>query len=240
MFQQTGISLFLLLLAGSTAFGQERKVRKLPAKKDYLITIQTGKGDMLLVLSEKTPLHRANFVRLAEEGFYDGLLFHRVIENFMIQGGDPESKNAKQGALLGGGTYGERIPAEFVPELFHRKGALAAARDNNPQKASSGCQFYIVQGRKWTDAELKTQAARAGREITAAQQEVYRTAGGAPHLDGAYTVFGQVVEGLEVIDKIAAGKVDERSRPEEDEAMKKVSVAVWKKKKITKKFNYNY
>lgn len=213
--------------------------KKLSPKKDYLVTISTQEGDMVLLLSEKTPQHRENFVKLAKQGFYDGLLFHRVIENFMIQGGDPTSRDAPEGALLGSGDNGTRIPAEFVPELFHKKGALAAARDNNPAKESSDCQFYIVQGRVWTEAELEKQTSRAGRKPTPEQKNTYMTQGGTPHLDGNYTVFGEVIQGLNVLDKIAALETDERDRPVEDVKMK-VKVEEWRKKKITKKFNYKY
>ena len=214
-------------------------MKKLSPRKDYLVTIETGAGNMVLLLSEKAPLHRDNFVKLAKEGFYDGLLFHRVIDGFMIQGGDPGSRNAAEGAPLGDGSHGPRIPAEFSPGLFHKRGALAAARDNNPQKESSGCQFYIVQGRQWTENELERQLARAGRKPSPEQEEAYRTLGGTPHLDGSYTVFGEVIDGLDVIGKIASVKTDGRDRPLEDVRMK-VKVEVWKKKKISKKYHYTY
>ncbi|MCU0354213.1 MAG: peptidylprolyl isomerase, partial [Cytophagales bacterium] len=140
---------------------------------------------------------------LADTGFYNGTLFHRIIEKFMIQGGDPNSKRAKPGDALGNGDVGYQVPAEFNEKLFHRKGALAAARDNNPAKASSGCQFYIVQGKVFTPDELAVQEKRAARPLIDAQREVYKTTGGTPHLDGNYTVFGQVISGLDVLDTIA-------------------------------------
>ncbi len=217
----------------------EAQEKKLSPGKDYLVTIGTPAGDMTVLLSEKAPLHRENFIRLAKEGFYDGLLFHRVIEGFMIQGGDPESRDAPAGAPLGNGSHGPRIPAEFNPGLYHKKGALAAARDNNPRKESSGCQFYIVQGKKWKEEELDRQIERASRKPAEDQRKTYTSLGGTPHLDGNYTVFGEVIDGLDVIDKVASAKTDARNRPVENIPMK-VQVKVWKKKKISKKYNYQY
>ncbi|GAB2780057.1 peptidylprolyl isomerase [Rhabdobacter roseus] len=227
------------LLLGLCVLTTTASYAQKPSKKDYLVTIKTDYGTMRLVLFDQTPQHKANFVKLAREKFYDGLLFHRIIEDFMIQGGDPNSRNAQPGAMLGGGDVGYKIPAEFHPALFHRKGALAAARDNNPEKASSGCQFYLVDGRPLTGADLTRQLARATRKPTEAQQQVYQNLGGSPHLDGAYTVFGQVIDGLEVIDKIAAQPKDPRDRPEKDITMQ-VSVEQVRKKKITKKYNYAF
>ena len=232
------VGLAFCCLAGANASAASDE-KKLSRSKDYLITLSTEMGDMLIILSDKTLLHRANFVKLAREGFYNGLLFHRVIEGFMIQGGDPNSRNAKKGTALGSGGSGKRIPAEFVPELFHKKGVIAAARDNNPEKASSDCQFYIVQGKKWNEKELSAQLERAVRKPTVEQQKTYLEVGGVPHLDGNYTVFGEVIKGLEVLDKLAAVETDSRDRPLEDIRMT-VKVEVWKKKKITKKFNYQY
>jgi cyclophilin family peptidyl-prolyl cis-trans isomerase len=209
------------------------------SKKDNLITIKTNQGTMMVLLFDETPKHKANFIKLAKDKFYDGLLFHRVIEGFMIQGGDPQSRNAKPDQMLGTGDNGYKLPAEFSPKLFHQKGALAMARDNNPAKQSSGCQFYIVQGRKWSKADLAKQSARAARKITDTQKKVYETMGGAPHLDGSYTVFGQVIHGIEVIDKITSFPRDERDRPEKDISMK-VSVKKMKKKKITRKYGWKY
>jgi cyclophilin family peptidyl-prolyl cis-trans isomerase len=209
------------------------------SKKDEVVTIQTDKGTMRFILFDETPKHKANFIKLAGDKFYDGLLFHRIIDDFMIQGGDPTSRNAKPEDMLGKGDNGYTVPAEFSPKLFHQKGALAAARDNNPAKESSGCQFYIVEGRKWSKTDLDKQAARAARKLTDDQRKTYETIGGTPHLDGSYTVFGQLIDGMEVIDKIASVDKDERDRPEKDVAMK-VSVKKMKKKKITKKYGWNY
>lgn len=217
----------------------QKKEKKLSPRKDHLVVIITGLGKMTLVLSDQTPRHKANFVKLAGEGFYDGLLFHRVIENFMIQGGDPNSRNAGPEVLLGSGRHGENIPAEFVPELFHKRGVIAAARDNNPEKSSSGCQFYIVHGRKWSEEELDKQIQRAVRKPDQDQKSTYLSVGGTPHLDGNYTVFGEVIDGLEVIDKIASVKTNPQNRPREDVKME-VKVEVWKKKKISKTYNYRY
>jgi cyclophilin family peptidyl-prolyl cis-trans isomerase len=207
------------------------------SKKDELITLTTEYGKMRIILFDETPKHKENFIKLTKDKFYNDLLFHRVIKDFMIQGGDPNSRDAKPDIMLGKGDNGYKIPAEISPKYFHRKGALAAARDNNPKKESSGCQFYIVEGRKWSKADLDKQATRAARKLTDAQRKVYETEGGTPHLDGAYTVFGQVVDGMDVLDKISAQPRDERDRPEKDIKMN-VSVKKMKKKKITKKYDY--
>jgi cyclophilin family peptidyl-prolyl cis-trans isomerase len=209
------------------------------SKKDYVVTISTEQGTMHAILFDEAPKHKANFIKLAQDKFYDGLLFHRIIENFMIQGGDPNSRNAKPDDMIGNGSNGYKIPAEFHTKLFHQKGALAAARDNNPAKESSGCQFYIVEGRKWNKTDLEKQAARAARKPTEAQKKIYETIGGTPHLDGAYTVFGQVIDGMPVIDKIGMEPRDERDRPTKNIAMK-VSVKSMKKKKITRKYGYRF
>ncbi len=241
-----------------------------PAK----IVIITEYGDIEIELYDKTPQHRDNFIKLAKEGYYDGTLFHRVIKEFMIQGGDPNTKNAKPGERLGTGGPGYTVPAEFVPEYIHKRGAVAAARqgDNiNPTKASSGSQFYIVQGKKFTDEELNNvemqiaqgQARqmffnyvkeeeeamqKAGQTVdpAAAQakasqraseyllehpyhmkeedREIYKTIGGTPHLDGEYTVFGQVTKGMDVVDKIAELETDRADRPKIDVKIKKMKV----------------
>ena len=178
---------------------------------------------MVVKLYNETPLHRDNFIKLVKNGTYDGLIFHRVINQFMIQGGDPNSRDAKPGQMLGDGELGYTIPAEFVPGLYHKKGALAAARrgdEVNPQKASSSCQFYIVQGTTWDANRLKMVEQRMGKSFTPEQAEVYATQGGTPFLDGDYTVFGEVVEGMEVIDKIAAVQCGPADRPIEDVKMK--------------------
>lgn len=190
------------------SFGQkDSTIKKKDRKRDVLM--QTTIGDIVIRLSDSTPLHRDNFLKLVKVGFYDSLLFHRVMNAFMIQGGDPNSKTAAAGVPLGNGGPGYTVPAEFRTTLFHKKGVIAAARtgDNvNPQKASSGSQFYIVQGKTFTDAGLDSlETFRLnGRKIPAAQREAYKTVGGTPHLDQGYTVYGEVVKGLDVIDKIAA------------------------------------
>jgi peptidyl-prolyl cis-trans isomerase B (cyclophilin B) len=189
----------------------------------------TPYGTMVIVLYDQTPRHRDNFIKLVKGHFYDSLLFHRVINTFMIQGGDPESKHARPGVLLGNGENGYTVPAEFQLDLFHRKGVLAAARDENPAKASSGCQFYIVQGKQWTDAELDKleQTRLGGRKIPVDQREIYKSTGGTPQLDQRYTVFGQVIKGMDVIDKIAAVKTDANNRPITDVPMKIRLVKKW-------------
>lgn len=187
------------------------------------VLIETEYGNMKVKLYNETPQHRDNFLKLVEQGYYDGLLFHRVIKQFMIQGGDPNSREAPAGTMLGDGNLGYTIPAEFRTELFHRKGALAAARlgDNvNPRKESSACQFYIVQGNVWKRDQLQMMEQRFGKQFSQEQMDVYSTEGGAPHLDGEYTVFGEVVEGLEVIDAIAQLPTDRADRPKEDVRMK--------------------
>ncbi|OIP01542.1 MAG: peptidylprolyl isomerase [Bacteroidetes bacterium CG2_30_32_10] len=184
-----------------------------------LVLISTSFGDIKIKLYDETPNHRDNFIKLATEGYLNGTLFHRVIKNFMIQGGDPDSKNAKPGQMLGNGGPAYNIPAEFVTKYFHKKGALAAAREGdavNPNKESSGSQFYIVQGRNYDDATLDAIEKSINKKFTTEQRQIYKTIGGAAHLDGNYTVFGEVIEGIEVVDKIANVAVDGNSRPLED------------------------
>ncbi|MBO7506158.1 MAG: peptidylprolyl isomerase [Paludibacteraceae bacterium] len=243
--------------------------------KETMVLISTEYGNMKVKLYNETPQHRDNFIKLAKNGFYDGLLFHRVIKGFMIQGGDPESKNAPASKQLGAGDVGYTIPAEFVyPKYYHKKGALAAARQGdqvNPEKRSSGCQFYIVQGEVLNDSKLnqmenmsinkekearfyeivnkrseevkKLRVARDQEGLQKLQSEIlaqvetefagksaskmpdqmrndYKTIGGTPFLDNQYTVFGEVVEGLEVIDVIAAVKTAPGDRPLKDVKMK--------------------
>jgi peptidyl-prolyl cis-trans isomerase B (cyclophilin B) len=207
-------------------------VTKKDRKKDVLL--QTNYGDIVVRLSDSTPLHRDNFLKLVKTGYYDSVLFHRVIKNFMIQSGDPESKNAKPGEPLGNGGPSYRVPAEFRTTLFHKKGVIAAARDNNPEKASSGSQFYIVQGKIFTDAGLDSVETYRlnGRKIPPNQREVYKTIGGTPHLDQNYTVFGEVVKGLDVVDKIAdvpTSKGPDRDRPLEDVRILKAKLVKRKK-----------
>jgi len=184
--------------------------------QETLLTIETTEGNITVKLYDETPLHRDNFLNLATTGYYDGVIFHRVISNFMIQTGDPDSKNPEPGRMYGSGGPAERIPAEFVAEKYHKKGALAAARDGNPAKASSGSQFYIVQGQVCPSETLAQMAQQRGKAFSAEQIKDYTTIGGSPWLDGDYTVFGEVVEGLEIVDKIAAVQKDGYDRPIED------------------------
>lgn len=185
------------------------------------VRIITSQGECLLKLYDETPLHRNNFMKLVRQGYYDDLLFHRVIRNFMIQGGDPDSRYAAERQRLGEGGPDYTIPAEFADSLFHKKGVIAAARDENPEKASSGSQFYLVQGRTFTDAGLDSleQMRLGGRKIPSYQREVYKTLGGTPHLDQNYTVFGELVSGIDVIDRIAAVETDRYDRPLQDQRM---------------------
>lgn len=180
------------------------KLIKVPGTR---VKITTDSGIIIVRLYDKTPLHRDNFIKLVKEHFYDSLLFHRVIQSFMIQGGDPDSKHAQPGQQLGSGDVGYTIPAEFDTTLFHKKGALAAARQGdqvNPLKASSGCQFYIVQGKKWTDQDLDMMSMQSGIKFSPGKRAIYKTIGGTPFLDMNYTVFGEVESGLDVVDKIAS------------------------------------
>ncbi len=208
--------------AKKTVTKNKTAVKKPVAKKPVVIVkdhsirvkITTDSGVMIVKLYDSTPLHRDNFVKLVKEGFFDSLLFHRVIPGFMIQGGDPLSKNAIPGDMLGsGGDNLERIPAEFKPFLFHKKGVLAAARDGNPQKASSACQFYLVEGKVFTDSELNNIEMSKPAKYTVEQKNIYKTIGGTPFLDQEYTVFGEVEKGIEVIHKIAMAQRDGRDRP---------------------------
>src|SRR4029079_1947454 len=213
---------FLLLISIAGFAQKEIRLKKKDRKRD--VELITSMGSIVVRLSDSTPLHRDNFLKLVKVGFYDSLLFHRVIKYFMIQGGDPNSKRAEAGKPLGDGSPGYTVPAEFRKTLFHKKGALAAARmgDNiNPTKASSGSQFYIAQGKVFTDAGLDSvETFRLnGRKIPAEQREVYKTIGGTPHLDQGYTVYGEVIKGLDVLDKIAAvqtSRAQDRDRPLQD------------------------
>lgn len=187
-----------------------------------LVEIQTSYGTMIAELYDATPRHQDNFIKLADQGFFDSLLFHRVIEGFMIQGGDPSSKQAKAGQALGSGGPGYTVPAELIDTLVHLRGALAAARlgdQANPSKSSSGSQFYIVHGKAVGEAELKQVESRKRFRYTPDQRKAYETVGGTPFLDGEYTVFGRVIEGMEVIDAIAAVKKGGQDRPESDVRM---------------------
>ena len=216
--------LYVVALLVLAACGAPKANKKTPSPAR--VQMQTTAGVIELRLYDDTPKHRDNFLKLVEEQCFDSLLFHRVIKDFMIQGGDPTSKNAPAGALLGEGDLGYTIEAEFMPEkYFHRRGVLAAARESddvNPTKASSASQFYIVWGKVYTKEQLEAYKEfykrRTGRElvITPEQEAVYTTVGGTPHLDGEYTVFGEVINGLEVVEKIQCVACDENDRPLED------------------------
>lgn len=277
------IYLVLLLLAlQSLSYGQSPDSKSSTDQSQFLdetVVISTSLGDIKLKLYKDTPLHSENFIKLAKQGFFDSTLFHRVIEGFMIQGGDPDSKGAKPGIELGNGGPGYDIDAEILPNHMHVRGVLAAARESddvNPERKSSGSQFYIVQGKKFTDESLnevekkqysitkqkifvnimnrpenlalrneflsadqkadsvrfkflldtlngmmdKEYALLTPFKISPEKRDIYKTIGGAPHLDGNYTIFGEVTEGMEVVDKIAAAKRDENDRPLEDIPMK--------------------
>jgi cyclophilin family peptidyl-prolyl cis-trans isomerase len=186
-------------------FAQSKKVK-----------METTMGTIVLELYDGTPKHQANFLKLANERTLDSTLFHRVIKGFMIQGGDVSSKKAAPGVQLGGGDLGYRVDAEFMPEkYFHKKGALCAARDGNPAKASSSCQFYIVHGKLTSQAELESMKSR-GKIVSDSAMLAYTTIGGTPFLDGEYTVFGQVLEGMEIVEKIASTATAPGDRPIED------------------------
>ncbi len=179
-------------------------------EQEYVVVIHTSKGDITVKLYNETPLHRDNFIKLVNEGFYDGSIFHRVIRSFMIQGG---------GGATGNQDPGYKIPAEIVEGFYHKKGALAAARmpdQVNPRKESSGSQFYIVHGRTFSRSDL----GRLGKELSEEQIKLYTTIGGAPHLDGDYTVFGEVISGFEVVDKIASVETAAADRPVKEITMR--------------------
>ena len=215
-------SLLILVLASCSAVKQQK------------VRLYTTEGNIDLLLYDDTPKHRDNFIKLVKEHRYDSLLFHRVIKDFMIQGGDPDSKYARKGEMLGEGDLGYRIDAEIMPERhIHRRGVLAAARegdDVNPAMASSASQFYIVWGKIYTSEELQRYKemyeARMGRpmNLTPEQEAVYTSVGGTPHLDGAYTVFGEVVEGLDVVDRIQRVRCDRNDRPLKDVRIIKVEL----------------
>ena len=188
----------------------------------HYVKIQTDKGDCILRLYNETPKHRDNFVRLVRGGFYNDLLFHRVIENFMIQGGDPDSKFAAEKQELGEGGPSYRITAEIQDGLFHKKGTIGAARDDNAAKESSGSQFYLVEGKVFTPAGLDSieQFRMKGRKFSPEARAAYTSIGGTPHLDGNYTVFGELLSGIQVVDAISVVATDAKDRPLENEKMR--------------------
>jgi cyclophilin family peptidyl-prolyl cis-trans isomerase len=204
---------FLFILISISAFAK--------GPKNQYVRIKTTYGACIIRLYNQTPKHRDNFIKLVKQGTLNGTLFHRVIKDFMIQGGDPDSKNAKPTDTLGNGDLGYTVPAEFNDSLFHKKGVLAAAREDNPAKASSASQFYLVQGKRFTDGKLDTlvQKRLNGKAIPEWKRDYYKSVGGAPHLDGSYTVYGEIVTGLEMVDRIAALKTDGNDRPESDVPM---------------------
>jgi cyclophilin family peptidyl-prolyl cis-trans isomerase len=191
------------------------------------ILMETSMGSITFILYAETPMHSENFVKLTNEGYFNGMLFHRVISEFMIQTGDPNTKNTPD-QQAGEPGPGYTIPGEFHPELYHKKGALGAARQGdqfNPNKESSGSQFYIVQGKTLSDADLNTLEARGAHiKFTPAQREIYKTIGGTPHLDYSYSVFGEVIEGIDIVDKIASVPTAQLNRPVEDVKIIKVTV----------------
>lgn len=213
------LTLILLAVKFTSAQPDSTIVQKDTATIDRIVEIKTDFGVMKVKLYNATPQHRDNFIKLVQAGFYDSLLFHRVIKGFMIQGGDPLSKNAQPGVMLGNGDVGYTVPAEFVDSIFHKKGTLCAARTENPEKASSGCQFYIVQGQAYTPEQLNMMEIQRRIKLNDAQKNIYMTLGGTPFLDHNYTVFGEVIEGLDVIDKIAAVQTAPGDRPVQDVRM---------------------
>lgn len=272
------ICLAFIALTACSAGSKKQTNHHMENEKRTLVKLETTMGNITVALYNETPKHRDNFIKLVKEGVYDSTLFHRVIKQFMIQAGDPDSKNASDTAMLGSGDVGYTIPAEFNPKFFHKKGVLAAARqgdDVNPEKASSGCQFYIVTGRKFTEPqllgmenkineqreealfdslarqhmkeiykmrkagdnagllELQDTLEAQARELadkeekfrfTPEQIKAYSTVGGAPHLDGSYTVFGEVTEGMEVVDNIEIAKTNRADRPVENIRILKASI----------------
>jgi cyclophilin family peptidyl-prolyl cis-trans isomerase len=232
------LSVFIFCIFIQSGFSQiQVKLRHKDRKRD--IELITTDGNIILRLSDSTPLHRDNFLKLVKSHYYDSVLFHRVIQYFMIQAGDPQSKHAAAGQPLGDGDLPYTIPAEFRSTLFHKRGVLAAARESddiNPSRASSATQFYIVQGKKYTDSTLDSvEYKRLKRKIPEYQREVYKDIGGTPFLDQSYTVFGDVVFGMETVDRIAAEPTssgDDKDRPVND-------VRIIKAKLIRRKNNYH-
>ena len=213
--------LFMLMVVSLTMTAQR-------SPKNTMVEIKTSLGDIKIMLYDETPQHRDNFIKLVNEGFYEGTLFHRVIKEFMIQAGDPDSRDAAPEKRLGAGGPGYTIPAEILcPQFYHKRGALAAARQGdqvNPDRKSSGSQFYIVDGKTFSDQELDAIERRVGMSMRSAdpfkysdeQRLTYKTLGGSPHLDGQYTVFGEVVDGFDVLQKIADAKTQPGDRPVND------------------------
>lgn len=223
MTKNTILKFALAALTVTAALQAYAQTDSLPRRE---VLLKTSKGDIRIALYNETPLHRDNFIRLVKDGFYDGQLFHRVIYNFMIQAGDSASRNARPGQVLGDSPEGYKIAAEIrYPQLFHKRGAVAAARETdaaNPERKSSASQFYIVYGRRFNDQMLDDEQRRLDRttsgtvKLTPDVREAYKATGGTPHLDGQYTVFGEVIEGLDVVKEIDWADTDENARPKED------------------------
>lgn len=220
------LPLLLLLLTFCATSAKDNKRTR--------VEMLTSKGKITLELYNETPLHRDNFIKLAKEGYFNNLLFHRVIADFMIQGGDPDSKDAPANKMLGEGGPGYTVPAEFrFPALFHKRGALAAAREGdetNPEKRSSGSQFYIVWGQEFSRSEIEELTSKLERhsgDTIKFPEEIkkqYMKHGGTPHLDGSYTVFGEVIKGLEVVNAIQQVNTDRNDRPTDDVRILSVSI----------------
>ncbi len=213
------VSYLILLTLLFVSFSPYTYAQKKCKHDQPIILIETNMGNIEIKLYDKTVYHKNNFLKLVKEHYYDSVLFHRVIPNFVIQAGDPESKHAKPGQLLGNGGPGYTIPAEICPEYFHKRGAVAAARTPdqiNPTRRSSGSQFYIVVGKKYTNQELNILEQRLHTKFTPQQRKAYTTIGGTPFLDGQYTVFGEVIKGMDVVEKISKVKTDKNDRPVKD------------------------
>lgn len=219
------ILLSIVTLLSVSSFARKKAKVEEPVCNGRVITFETTMGTIKVRLYDSVKQHADNFYKLASEKFYDSTLFHRVIKSFMIQGGDPNSKNAAPGVQLGNGDIGYRVPAEFMTaQYIHKKGALAAARDGNPEKASSACQFYIVQGKVQSENDLMAMEQRKNIKYTAEQKAIYTTIGGTPFLDNDYTVFGEVSEGLDIVEKIAQTQTAPGDRPVVDVRILKSSV----------------
>ncbi|MCH5305649.1 MAG: peptidylprolyl isomerase [Rikenella sp.] len=238
-------SLLIAVAAGCllTTPGRAAKTRTVSSGGQYMVVMRTSMGRVKFRLFNDTPRHRDNFVSLAEKGFYNNLLFHRVIRDFMIQTGDPESIEASQVKVYGGADAGYKLESEIVPHHFHKRGAVAAAREGdeaNPERRSSGSQFYIVVGREQNDSTLTAAREKiaagaadpAGARITPEREKVYRKRGGTPHLDGSYTIFGEVVSGMRTVKRISEQPTDFQDRPKkEDIYIKTVKLKLVKERK---------
>lgn len=217
-------ALLMIIMTSTMIYAQDKR---------RVVMMQTTAGNIRIELYNETPLHRDNFVRLVNEHFYDSLLFHRVIKSFMIQAGDPVSRHAQPGVFLGDSTLNYTIPAEIrTPQIYHKRGAVAMARepdDVNPEQKSSSCQFYIVWGKRFSSQAIervqeRLDTIKGGIKLTDEMISTYRKTGGTPHLDGTYTVFGEVTEGLDVIERIQAVMTDDDDRPVDDQRILKAII----------------